>query len=82
VLTLSNPTEEPVAFKARSRGWPGQPRLTALSQVKTTAPKKYCVRPNTGVAPPGGSVEVAVTMQSMSKAPEGTRPAELRACLV
>jgi hypothetical protein len=27
-------------------------------KVKTTAPKLYCVRPNAGVVPAGGSVEV------------------------
>lgn len=29
-----------------------------ILQVKTTSPKKYCVRPNTGVVPPNASIEV------------------------
>eukprot|EP00244_Chara_vulgaris_P000700 TRINITY_DN11151_c0_g1_i8.p1 TRINITY_DN11151_c0_g1~~TRINITY_DN11151_c0_g1_i8.p1 ORF type:complete len:247 (-),score=34.19 TRINITY_DN11151_c0_g1_i8:1790-2530(-) len=38
-------------------------------KVKTTSPKKYCVRPNTGVVQPHGSIEVTVTMQSQKEAP-------------
>ncbi|KAI9893198.1 MAG: phosphatidylinositol-binding protein scs2 [Vezdaea aestivalis] len=41
VLRLSNPSQDPVAFK-----------------VKTTAPKKYCVRPNSGRIEVGKNVEV------------------------
>jgi hypothetical protein len=32
--------------------------------VKTTAPKRYCVRPNTGIIPPGETVEVQGTQHS------------------
>jgi len=32
-------------------------------KVKTTAPKRYCVRPNSGVVDPKASVEVAVMLQ-------------------
>lgn len=32
-------------------------------KVKTTAPKRYCVRPNSGVVDPKGDVEVAVMLQ-------------------
>lgn len=32
-------------------------------KVKTTAPKRYCVRPNCGLIPPDGSVNVAVMLQ-------------------
>ena len=28
-------------------------------KVKTTAPKQYCVRPNSGLIPPSGNVSVA-----------------------
>ena len=28
-------------------------------KVKTTAPKRYCVRPNSGIIEPGGKVSVA-----------------------
>lgn len=32
-------------------------------KVKTTAPKRYCVRPNSGIIPPKQSVNVAVMLQ-------------------
>lgn len=32
-------------------------------KVKTTAPKRYCVRPNSGIIEPGGKVTVAVMLQ-------------------
>lgn len=32
-------------------------------KVKTTAPKQYCVRPNSGLIEPGASVNVAVMLQ-------------------
>ena len=35
----------------------------SLFQVKTTAPRRYCVRPNSGVVDPNGSVSVAVMLQ-------------------
>jgi len=38
-------------------------------KVKTTSPKKYCVRPNTGVVLPMSSCDVIVTMQSQREAP-------------
>ncbi|KAJ3672638.1 hypothetical protein LUZ60_007359 [Juncus effusus] len=38
-------------------------------KVKTTSPKKYCVRPNTGVVAPGSFCEVVVTMQAQKDAP-------------
>eukprot|EP00270_Netrium_digitus_P010620 TRINITY_DN329_c0_g1_i2.p1 TRINITY_DN329_c0_g1~~TRINITY_DN329_c0_g1_i2.p1 ORF type:complete len:254 (+),score=59.63 TRINITY_DN329_c0_g1_i2:280-1041(+) len=38
-------------------------------KVKTTSPKKYCVRPNTGIVPPQSSAEVTVTMQGQKEAP-------------
>lgn len=38
-------------------------------KVKTTNPKKYCVRPNTGVVLPGSTCEVTVTMQAQKEAP-------------
>ncbi|PSS11825.1 Vesicle-associated protein 1-3, N-terminally processed like [Actinidia chinensis var. chinensis] len=33
-------------------------------KVKTTNPKKYCVRPNNGIVSPGSSCNVTVTMQA------------------
>ncbi|XP_010426642.1 PREDICTED: vesicle-associated protein 1-3-like isoform X2 [Camelina sativa] len=38
-------------------------------KVKTTSPRKYCVRPNTGVVLPGDSCNVTVTMQAQKEAP-------------
>ncbi|XP_053623806.1 vesicle-associated membrane protein-associated protein B/C-like isoform X2 [Plodia interpunctella] len=36
---------------------------TVLFKIKTTAPKKYCVRPNSGVLEPNSKVEIAITPQ-------------------
>lgn len=38
-------------------------------KVKTTNPKKYCVRPNTGVVQPNSSQDVTVTMQAQRETP-------------
>lgn len=38
-------------------------------KVKTTNPKKYCVRPNNGVVLPRSSCDVIVTMQAQKEAP-------------
>nr|AFK38742.1 unknown [Lotus japonicus] len=38
-------------------------------KVKTTNPKKYCVRPNTGVVLPRSTCDVTVTMQAQKEAP-------------
>ncbi|XP_073313238.1 vesicle-associated protein 1-2-like [Primulina huaijiensis] len=38
-------------------------------KVKTTNPKKYCVRPNTGVVIPRSACDVIVTMQAQKEAP-------------
>ncbi|KAL0379697.1 UNVERIFIED_CONTAM: Phosphatidate cytidylyltransferase 4, chloroplastic [Sesamum angustifolium] len=38
-------------------------------KVKTTNPKKYCVRPNTGVVVPHSACDVTVTMQAQKEAP-------------
>ncbi|EEF50337.1 vesicle-associated protein 1-3 [Ricinus communis] len=38
-------------------------------KVKTTNPKKYCVRPNTGIILPGTACNVTVTMQAQKEAP-------------
>ncbi|TID13630.1 MSP domain-containing protein [Venturia nashicola] len=38
-------------------------------KVKTTAPKQYCVRPNSGRIDPGGEVEVSVLLQAMKEDP-------------
>ncbi|CAH9108384.1 unnamed protein product [Cuscuta epithymum] len=38
-------------------------------KVKTTNPKKYCVRPNTGILTPLAACDVIVTMQAQKEAP-------------
>jgi hypothetical protein len=38
-------------------------------KVKTTSPKRYCVRPNTGVILPRKTCEFTVTMQALRTAP-------------
>ncbi|KZT18620.1 VAMP-associated protein [Neolentinus lepideus HHB14362 ss-1] len=38
-------------------------------KVKTTAPKLYCVRPNSGRIEPGESVDVSVMLQAMKEEP-------------
>lgn len=38
-------------------------------KVKTTNPKKYCVRPNTGIILPHSTCDVVVTMQAQKEAP-------------
>ncbi|CAG8430162.1 unnamed protein product [Penicillium salamii] len=38
-------------------------------KVKTTAPKHYCVRPNSGHIEPGDTVEVQVLLQAMKEEP-------------
>uniref|UniRef100_A0A1D1XKY0 Vesicle-associated protein 1-3 n=1 Tax=Anthurium amnicola TaxID=1678845 RepID=A0A1D1XKY0_9ARAE len=38
-------------------------------KVKTTNPKKYCVRPNTGIVLPGMTCDITVTMQAQKEAP-------------
>uniref|UniRef100_A0A914WVV2 Major sperm protein n=1 Tax=Plectus sambesii TaxID=2011161 RepID=A0A914WVV2_9BILA len=42
-------------------------------KVKTTAPKQYCVRPNSGLIPPGGNVSVAVMLQPIDLATDQER---------
>ncbi|MED6167624.1 Vesicle-associated protein 1-2 [Stylosanthes scabra] len=38
-------------------------------KVKTTNPRKYCVRPNTGIVMPRSTCDVTVTMQAQREAP-------------
>ena len=37
--------------------------------MKTTAPKQYCVRPNSGRIEPGQEVEIQVLLQAMKEDP-------------
>lgn len=43
--------------------------LPVAFKVKTTAPKLYCVRPNSGRIEPGGSIDVSVMLQPMKEEP-------------
>lgn len=46
------------------------PNITPVAfKVKTTAPKQYCVRPNSGRIEPGKDVEVTVLLQAMKQEP-------------
>ncbi|KAI9081305.1 hypothetical protein K1719_036726 [Acacia pycnantha] len=38
-------------------------------KVKTTNPRKYCVRPNTGIVLPRSTCDIIVTMQAQKEAP-------------
>lgn len=38
-------------------------------KVKTTSPKKYCVRPSSGVVEPGATKDIQVIMQAQREAP-------------
>ncbi|KAF8946536.1 phosphatidylinositol-binding protein scs2 [Haplosporangium gracile] len=44
-------------------------QLPIAFKVKTTAPKQYCVRPNSGRVEPGQELEVQVQMQAMKDDP-------------
>eukprot|EP00001_Collodictyon_triciliatum_P032344 05857_4 len=37
---------------------------TITFKIKTTAPRRYCVRPNNGILPPKGQLEVQVSLQT------------------
>ncbi|CAI9771035.1 unnamed protein product [Fraxinus pennsylvanica] len=39
-------------------------------KVKTTSPKKYCVRPNVGIIKPNSTCDFIVTMQAQKSAPD------------
>lgn len=39
-------------------------------KVKTTSPKKYCVRPNVGIIQPNSTCDFKVTMQAQKSAPD------------
>ncbi|KAF9962971.1 phosphatidylinositol-binding protein scs2 [Mortierella alpina] len=44
-------------------------QLPIAFKVKTTAPRQYCVRPNSGRVEPGQELEVQVQMQAMKEDP-------------
>merc|ERR1712235_64518 len=41
----------------------GQSEESVAFKIKTTAPQRYCVRPNAGTVPPGGDAEIKVMLQ-------------------
>ena len=43
-------------------------------KVKTTAPKRYCVRPNSSVIKPQESIEVRILMQPLKELPPADTP--------
>lgn len=70
-LQLTNKTDEQIAFKVNKSSSPNVFERTlqkrciwdlireALGlQVKTTSPRKYCVRPNNGIVPPRSTADV------------------------
>ncbi|BFG15189.1 hypothetical protein CerSpe_014630 [Prunus speciosa] len=67
-IQLGNKSDHYVAFKIGLV-------LNALqfgkiyAQVKTTSPKKYCVRPNAGIIKPKATCDFTVTMQAQRVAP-------------
>lgn len=44
-----------------------------MFKVKTTAPKKYCVKPNQGEIPPKGTKEIQVNLQIGAKSADGSK---------
>eukprot|EP00163_Fabomonas_tropica_P034193 TRINITY_DN9360_c0_g1_i3.p1 TRINITY_DN9360_c0_g1~~TRINITY_DN9360_c0_g1_i3.p1 ORF type:complete len:295 (+),score=79.54 TRINITY_DN9360_c0_g1_i3:297-1181(+) len=57
ILRLHNPTENEYV----------------AFKVKTTAPKRYCVRPNNGVVEPGQTTEVQILLQAMQNPEENLK---------
>jgi len=44
-------------------------------KIKTTRPTRYCVRPNTGVVPAGGGVDVEICLSELPPSPPSAVPA-------
>lgn len=42
-------------------------------KVKTTAPRRYCVRPNSGIVEPGGKVRIAIMLQPLESESDAER---------
>jgi len=42
-------------------------------KIKTTAPKRYCVRPNAGILEPGNSISIAVVFQPCELEPSANK---------
>uniref|UniRef100_A0A5B6Z9E5 Putative vesicle-associated protein 1-3 isoform X1 n=1 Tax=Davidia involucrata TaxID=16924 RepID=A0A5B6Z9E5_DAVIN len=68
------PTELKFSFELRKQSSCSMQLTNKTDQyvafkVKTTNPKKYCVRPNTGIVLPGSTCNVTVTLQAQKEAP-------------
>lgn len=42
-------------------------------KVKTTAPRRYCVRPNSGIVDPGSKIKIAIMLQPMDQDSQSER---------
>lgn len=51
-------------------------------KVKTTSPKKYCVRPSNGLVEPNASKDVQVILQAQREMPANLAGARMRCCYV
>ncbi|KAL2021795.1 hypothetical protein VTK56DRAFT_6569 [Thermocarpiscus australiensis] len=65
-LSFRRPFSVEVAQTLRIKNPNAQP---VAFKVKTTAPKQYCVRPNSGRIEPGHEVHVSVLLQAMKQEP-------------
>ncbi|KAI9492495.1 PapD-like protein [Zychaea mexicana] len=64
-LTFTRPFAHPVATESICIQNPG--KIPVTFKVKTTAPKQYCVKPNTGKIEPNEQVVVQVFLQPMKE---------------
>ncbi|KAG2218265.1 hypothetical protein INT45_000402 [Circinella minor] len=64
-LTFTRPFAHPVATESITIQNPGN--VPVSFKVKTTAPKQYCVKPNTGRIEPNEHVQVQVYLQPMKE---------------
>ncbi|KAF1960111.1 VAMP-associated protein [Byssothecium circinans] len=65
-LGFKRPFQQEVTQNLRLTNPHGDP---LAFKVKTTAPKQYCVRPNSGRIEPGATVEVQILLQAMKEDP-------------
>lgn len=60
VFAISGPFKDPVSVVMKLTN---NAEKKVCFKVKTTAPKRYCVKPTTGVIDPKGAVTILVTLQ-------------------
>ncbi|RLM78457.1 vesicle-associated protein 1-3-like [Panicum miliaceum] len=69
-LELVNKTDQCVAFKVTKLGeFVSVEDANPVHRVKTTNPRKYAVRPASGVVPPRGSFGISIVMQAPKEIP-------------